>query len=45
MIRRIADSDIETNPDEPDDGEGEVLALARRSIHLLDEMRQGLVEG
>ena len=46
MIKKIADQNVESEADEVDDGEGEVVALARRSLQLLGKgEKQGLVEG
>lgn len=35
MIKTIADKDIESDEPEGEDGEGEVIALARRSLALM----------
>ena len=46
MIKKISDQNIEVDTEETDDGEGEVVALARRSLQLLGKgEKQGLVEG
>ena len=46
MIKKISDQNIDTESEETDDGEGEVVALARRSLQLLGKgEKQGLVEG
>ena len=49
MIRTIADKKIESDDDDGEDGEGEVVALANRSLELLGKLpeppRQTLVEG
>ncbi len=49
MIRTIADKKVESDDDEGEDGEGEVVALANRSLELLSKLpeppRQTLVEG
>ena len=49
MIRTIADKKVESDDDEGEDGEGEVVALANRSLELLGKLpeppRQTLVEG
>lgn len=52
MIQTISDKNIESDDEEGEDGEGEVRALARRSLELLGEKpkqaqseRTGLVEG
>ena len=49
MIRTIADKKVESDDDDGEDGEGEVVALASRSLELLGKVpeppRQTLVEG
>lgn len=49
MIRSIADKKVESDDDDGEDGEGEVVALANRSLELLGKLpeppRQTLVEG
>lgn len=46
MIKKIADQNVESETEDGDDGEGEVVALARRSLQLLGKgEKQGLVEG
>ena len=54
MIQAISDKNIESDEEEGEDGEGEVVALARRSLELLKEKpeqekpeppRQTLTEG
>lgn len=45
MIKKIADQNFETEPDENDEGEGEIVALARKSLQLLNGSEKGLVEG
>ena len=49
MIRTIADKKVESDDDEGEDGEGEVVALANRSLELLGKLpeppRQLLIEG
>ena len=49
MIKTISDKNIESDEEEGEDGEGEVVALARRSLELLKEKpeppRQTLTEG
>ena len=37
MIKTIADTNIESDDEEEEDGEGEVVALARRSLEILDK--------
>lgn len=45
MVKSISDRNIESD-DEGEDGEGEVVALARRSLELLGQgPKQTLVEG
>ena len=45
MIRTISEQNIESDNEDGDDGEAEVVALARRSLQLLDREKQTLVEG
>lgn len=46
MIKKISDQNVESETEETDDGEGEVVALARRSLELLGKGEShGLVEG
>lgn len=48
MIQQIADKNIESDDDDTEDGEGEVVALARRALELLGKSptaRPALVEG
>ena len=45
MIRTISEQNIESDNDDGDDGEAEVVALARRSLQLLNREKQTLVEG
>lgn len=46
MIKAIADKHIESDDEEGEEGEGEVAALARRSLQLLGQgEKQTLVEG
>lgn len=55
MIRDIGDKELASDDEEGEDGEGEVVALARRSLELLDSSsdrtapptsgKQTLVEG
>jgi vacuolar protein 8 len=35
MIRNIADKSVESDDEDGDDGEGEVVALAKRSVELI----------
>lgn len=46
MVRTISDRDIGSDDEEGEDGEGEVVALARRSLELLGRgPKATLVEG
>ncbi|KAL9108146.1 MAG: hypothetical protein Q9187_008332, partial [Circinaria calcarea] len=46
MIKTISDKNIESDDEEGEDGEGEVVQLARRSLELLSQGgKQTLVEG
>ena len=49
MIKDIADKNVESDGDEGEDGEGEVVQLAQRSLELLKQTseppRQTLTEG
>ena len=46
MIKTISDKNVESDDEEVDDGEGEVVALAKRSLQLLGRgEKQTLVEG
>lgn len=48
MVQTIADRNIESDEEDAEDGEGEVVALARRACELLGKTpasRPGLVEG
>lgn len=49
MIKTISDRNIESDDEDGEDGEGEVVALARRSLELLEKKpeppRQTLTEG
>ena len=46
MVKTISDKNIESDDDDADDGEGEVVALARRSLELLGKgPKTTLVEG
>ena len=45
-IRKIADQNVESDNEDGDDGEAEVVALARRSLQLFGgDDEQTLVEG
>jgi len=46
VIKTISEQSIESDNEEGDDGEAEVVALARRSLQLLGKgEKQTLVEG
>lgn len=46
MVKTIADKHVESDDEEGEDGEGEVVALAQRSLELLGKgPKQTLVEG
>jgi vacuolar protein 8 len=46
MVKAIADKQVESDDEEGEDGEGEVVALAQRSLELLGKgPKQTLVEG
>ena len=49
MIKTISNKNVESDEEDGEDGEGEVVALARRSLELLEKQpeppRQTLVEG
>ena len=46
MIKAISDKAVESDDEDGEDGEGEVVALARRSLQLLGQgEKQTLVEG
>lgn len=46
MVKAISDKNIESDEEDTEDGEGEVVALARRSLELLGKgPKQTLVEG
>lgn len=48
MIQQISDKNVEADDDDTEDGEGEVVALARRALELLGKSptaRPALVEG
>jgi vacuolar protein 8 len=46
MVKTISDKQIESDDEDGEDGEGEVVALARRSLELLGKgPKQTLVEG
>lgn len=46
MVKEIADKHVESDDEENEEGEGEVVALAQRSLELLGKgPRQTLVEG
>lgn len=48
MVQTIADKNVESDEEDAEDGEGEVVKLARRACELLGKgsaSRPGLVEG
>jgi len=46
MVKTISDKPIESDDEDNEDGEGEVVALARRCLELLGKgPKQTLVEG
>lgn len=46
MIKTISDKNIESDEEDGEDGEGEVVALARKSLELLGKgPKSTLVEG
>lgn len=46
MVKAISDKNIESDDEDAEDGEGEVIALARRCLELLGQgPKQTLVEG
>ena len=46
MVKTISDKHVESDDDDGEDGEGEVVALAQRSLELLGQApKQTLVEG
>ncbi|KAI9846998.1 MAG: Vacuolar protein 8 [Sclerophora amabilis] len=45
MIKTISDKNVESDDEESEDGEGEVVALARRSLELLGKSEKGHLEG
>jgi vacuolar protein 8 len=46
MVKTIADKNVESDEEDGEDGEGEVVALARRSLELLGQgPKQLLVDG
>lgn len=46
MVKAISDKNIESDDEDADDGEGEVIALARRCLEFLGKgPKQTLVEG
>jgi vacuolar protein 8 len=44
MVKQIADRDVQSDEEGEEDGEGEVVGLARRCADLLGR-RKGMVEG
>lgn len=45
MVTEIADRNIESDDEDGEDGEGEVVTLARRCLELLGQNPKTLVEG
>lgn len=45
VIKAIADRNVESDDEETEDGEGEVVALARSCLEFLGQGARGLVEG
>lgn len=46
MVKTISDKNIESDEEDGEDGEGEVVQLARRSLELLGQgPKPSLVEG
>ena len=46
MVKTISDGNIESDEEDTEDGEGEVIALARRCLEFLGKgPKQTLVEG
>jgi vacuolar protein 8 len=45
MVTEIADRNIESDDEDNEDGEGEVVTLARRCLELLGKSPKALVEG
>jgi vacuolar protein 8 len=45
MVTEIADRNIESDDEDNEDGEGEVVTLARRCLELLGKSPKTLVEG
>lgn len=45
MVTEIADRNIESDDEDGEDGEGEVVTLARRCLELLGQSPKTLVEG
>lgn len=45
MIKSIADSPVESDDEGEDDGEGEVVQLAQRSLQLLGQNKPSHIEG
>lgn len=44
-IKSVADKNVESDDEDRDDGEGEVVALARRCLEHLGKAPKALVEG
>ena len=45
MVRSIAEKTVESDDEDSEDGEQEVVALARRSLELLGKSSKTLIEG
>lgn len=45
MIKKIADSQVESEDEGEEDGEGEVTQLAQRSLQLLGQTKSSHIEG
>lgn len=45
MIQTISDRDIESDDEDGEDGEAEVVTLARRCLELLNKTEKTLAEG
>ena len=45
MVTEIAERNIESDDEDNEDGEGEVVTLARRCLELLDKSPKTLIEG
>lgn len=45
MVKSIAERNVESDDEDNDEGEGEVIGLARRCLELLEKTPKTLVEG